>query len=269
MPSYTRYPALILLAASLAFGASPQPHAHSHNDYEQTRPLLAALELGFASVEADVYLIDGDLHVAHDAPKELRPERTLTRLYLEPLAVHVRAHGGRVYPGYNGPFYLMIDVKTESAATYARLKALLAPYRDMIADPHRRAGEANGPVTIFISGFKGRRPFYEILSDPAAPVALDGTPDELGLGIPAAVEPVVSASYTRFLKWTGAGAVAAKEQARLREFVTTAHREGKKVRLWAIPHDERVWSYLLEQGVDLLSADDLPRLITFLSGRAK
>ena len=230
---------------------------------------MAALELGFASVEADVYLIDGDLHVSHDVPKTLRPERTLVQLYLEPLAAHLRAHGGRIYPGNNQPFYLMLDFKTASAATYARLKAVLALYHDILARPNPPGGEPNGPVTIFISGFKGRRPFYEVLSDPAAPVALDGTPDEVGLGIPAAVEPVVSASYTRFLKWSGAGAIPTEEQKQLHEFVVATHREGKKVRLWAIPHDERVWTYLLDQGVDLLSADDLPRLIAFLSRRQK
>ncbi|MFM7555618.1 MAG: hypothetical protein ACKPAH_10035, partial [Verrucomicrobiota bacterium] len=35
------------------------PQAHSHNDYEQKRPLLEALDHGFCSVEADVYLVEG------------------------------------------------------------------------------------------------------------------------------------------------------------------------------------------------------------------
>src|SRR4051812_12734941 len=33
--------------------------AHAHNDYEHEHPLLDALEAGFASVEADVWLVDG------------------------------------------------------------------------------------------------------------------------------------------------------------------------------------------------------------------
>src|SRR5712692_10174041 len=43
----------------------PLKHAHAHNDYEHKRPLLDALDHGFCSVEADVFL-DGDaLLVGH------------------------------------------------------------------------------------------------------------------------------------------------------------------------------------------------------------
>ena len=45
--------------------AQPTPliHAHAHDDYEHTRPLLDALDHGFCSVEADIYLVDGKLLV--------------------------------------------------------------------------------------------------------------------------------------------------------------------------------------------------------------
>ena len=76
----------------------PLPHAHAHNDYEHPHPLLDALERGFCSVEADVHLVDGELFVAHDA-NAIKPDRTLRKLYLEPLLDRVRAHGGRAYEG--------------------------------------------------------------------------------------------------------------------------------------------------------------------------
>src|SRR6266571_3355435 len=43
--------------------ADPMPliHAHAHNDYEHARPLFDALDRGFCSVEADIYLVDGQL----------------------------------------------------------------------------------------------------------------------------------------------------------------------------------------------------------------
>ena len=44
----------------------PLAQAHAHNDYEHDRPLFDALEHGFTSVEADVWLVDGELLVAHD-----------------------------------------------------------------------------------------------------------------------------------------------------------------------------------------------------------
>jgi hypothetical protein len=65
------------------------PGAHAHNDYKHARPLLDALAHGFASVEADVFLVDGELLVGHD-PSELRSGRTLTSLYLEPLRNRIR-----------------------------------------------------------------------------------------------------------------------------------------------------------------------------------
>src|SRR5438093_5049824 len=68
--------------------AAPTPlpllHAHAHNDYEHARPLLDALEHGVCSVEADIYLVDGQLLVAHDRQK-VSPTRTLQALYLDPL----------------------------------------------------------------------------------------------------------------------------------------------------------------------------------------
>src|SRR5687767_7205871 len=64
--------------------ASPLLNAHAHNDYMHTQPLLEALDHGFCSVEADVFLVDGELLVAHDRAA-CRADRTIDRLYLDPL----------------------------------------------------------------------------------------------------------------------------------------------------------------------------------------
>src|SRR5512138_1200419 len=87
-----------VLAVSAAEPKPPTPlaHAHAHNDYEHARPLLDALEHGFCSVEADVWLIDGQLLVAHDL-KDVKPERTLQALYLDPLRARVARNAGKVF----------------------------------------------------------------------------------------------------------------------------------------------------------------------------
>jgi len=96
--------------------ARPLPQAHAHNDYEHPNPLLDALEQGFTSVEADVHLVDGELLVAHDAD-ETNLDRTLRKLYLQPLLERVRAHEGRVYP--QGPtITLLVDFRSAGAETY-------------------------------------------------------------------------------------------------------------------------------------------------------
>ena len=57
---------------------TPLTRAHAHNDYLHARPLLDALDHGFCSVEADIYLVDGQLLVAHDRNK-VDPRRTRNR----------------------------------------------------------------------------------------------------------------------------------------------------------------------------------------------
>ena len=77
--------ALLLLAVnvqaqqSLSFNSG-----HSHNDYKQNIPLLRAYYAGMGSIEADVFLKNGQLYVAHEL-KEIKPEATLLKQYLEPL----------------------------------------------------------------------------------------------------------------------------------------------------------------------------------------
>src|SRR3954451_21378479 len=43
----------------------PIASLHAHNDYQHARPLAEALANGFASVEADVCLVGGQLLVGH------------------------------------------------------------------------------------------------------------------------------------------------------------------------------------------------------------
>ena len=61
---------LVFAWASLAAEPTPLVHAHAHNDYEHKRPLFDALEQGFCSVEADVWLVEGKLLVAHEAASQ-------------------------------------------------------------------------------------------------------------------------------------------------------------------------------------------------------
>ena len=104
----------------------PLLRAHAHNDYRHPRPLHDALHWGFTSVEADIYLVDGQLLVAHDLADVL-PDRTLAALYLTPLRERIHENGGRVYRG--GPqFWLLIDIKSDAEMTYAALHEELEQY---------------------------------------------------------------------------------------------------------------------------------------------
>jgi hypothetical protein len=248
----------ILLFCSTFASSQPFQQAHAHNDYEHDRPLFDALHYGFTSVEADIFLIDGKLLVSHTRP--VFKAKTLEELYLSPLDSILKANDGKVYPGYDGPFYLMIDLKSDGEATYTVLKAVLAHYPSFNSINQKR------PVIIFLSG---NRPIDAVLNDPAAPVALDGRPEDLGKGYTEAVMPVISDTYSKWSTWNGKGKPDPDAFARIKVLAQRVHAEGKKLRLWAIPDNPVTWKELLAAGVDLINTDKLKELNLFLTSAKK
>jgi hypothetical protein len=236
----------------------PLVHAHAHNDYEHKRPLFDALDHGFCSVEADVYLRNGQLLVGH-TPEDLRPERTLEKLYLDPLRERARANGGRVYR--DGPtVYLLIDVKTEAKSTYKAVDTALARYADTfsVVDNGKFQQKA---VTAVISG--NRAP--DLLAGQHVRYAgLDGRLSDIASTVPAHQMPWISDSWTAHFHWQGEGPMPAEERAKLRLLVAKAHRSGRLVRFWATPELATFWRELRAAGVDLLNTDQLTALQKFL-----
>ena len=247
-------------ANALPEGKAPKPlrHAHAHNDYEHKRPLFDALECGFCSVEADVWLVDGKLLVAHDR-NQVKPERTLQALYLDPLRERARRNGGRVYP--NGPeVTLLVDVKSDAGKTYTALREVLKEYPDVLT-VFRSDSTATNAVTVIISGNRDRS---LMVNETVRHAALDGRLEDLDSNESSHFIPLVSESWTKIFKWRGAGPMPKEEKQKLQQTVTKAHAQGRKVRFWATPDRPEVWKELLDAGVDLLNADDLAGLQAFL-----
>jgi glycerophosphoryl diester phosphodiesterase len=252
-----------LTAALSAAEPRPLARAHAHNDYEHPRPLLDALERGFCSVEADVYFIDGQLLVAHDR-KDVRPDRTLSKLYLDPLRERVRRNGGRVYAG--GPaVILLIDVKSEASSTYAAVHAELERYREMMTT-YRAGQEVTGAVTAIISGNRAPK---DVMAQPVRYAALDGRKDDLEREPAVTLVPLVSENWQSVFTWRWQGEMPSTERAKLQQWVARAHQQRRKVRFWNTPDRVEVWSLLLEAGVDLIGTDDLAALQQFLQSQAK
>src|SRR5262245_15085359 len=163
----------VLGAAADPPSVTPLPQAHAHNDFEHTRPLLDALDRGFCSVEADIWLTPQGLLVAHNR-QDLKPARTLEALYLDPLRERVQAGGGSVHRG--GPhFYLLIDVKTDAPATYAALDKVLARYADILSVTRDGKTEMKA-VTVILSG---NRAIEAIGKQAVRYVGIDGRPENL------------------------------------------------------------------------------------------
>jgi hypothetical protein len=239
----------------------PLRQAHAHNDYEHKRPLLDALEHGFCSVEADIFLVDGELLVGHER-KDLRPERTLEKLYLDPLRARAKANGGRIYRG--GPtIFLLIDVKTAAKPTYAALDKVLARYDDLLSVTRDDRFEAKA-VIVVVSGNCDRA---AISAQKVRRAAIDGRPPDLDSSAPPDLIPWVSARWGSLFRWKGEGPMPEAERVKLREFVGKAHKHGRLVRFWATPENPVVWRELLEAGVDLINTDRLAELRRFLLAR--
>lgn len=262
--------ALALGLAAMMFGGcatagAPKPlrQAHAHNDYEHPRPLLDALEHGFCNIEADVYLIDGRLLVAHDR-KDVRPERTLESLYLDPLRARVRANGGRVFRG--GPtITLLVDVKSEGRATYAALEDVLARYAGIVTS-YESGREHTRAVSVIVSG--NRAP-ADVLARATRYSALDGRSTELDADAPVTLYPWISENWTKLSTWKGDGPLPAADRARLRDWVERAHARGRKIRFWNYPQTPDAWRILMAEGVDLIGTDHLARLRDFLRAEGK
>lgn len=250
-------------AATSAEDAKPLQRAHAHNDYLHERPLLDALDHGFTSVEADIFLVDGKLLVAHTR-RELEPERTLQALYLDPLRQRVTARGGSVYPS-GGPFHLLIDLKSDGVPTYAALARVLAEYADIISAVRDGKREQKA-VDVSISG---NRPIALVSAERLRYAGIDGRLSDLDSERPAHLMPLVSDNWRTHFKWRGSGPITDAERKKLHDTVARAHAGGRRIRFWATPDNVAMWRELDDAGVDMINTDDLAGLEKFLRGRTK
>jgi Glycerophosphoryl diester phosphodiesterase family len=269
-------PIALLLGVGIAFACSSLPtravgfaeptpltRAHAHNDYEHKRPLFDALEQGLCSVEADIFLVDGQLLVGHTR-RSLKPERTLESLYLVPLEKRVEKNGGRVYR--DGPdFTLLIDIKTNGETTYSALKTVLEKYADVINSPG--AGAAPGRAINVVA--TGNRPADKIAADPSRLVGIDGVWSDLDSNQPANLIPQISENWRSHFKWRGKGTIPSQEREKIRMAVQKSHAHGRRLRFWGAPDNPAVWQELYDDNVDLINTDDLPGIAQFLNDPAR
>ena len=248
----------LLVNSSLAVSQSNLPNlqAHAHNDYEHARPLKEALENRFISVEADVHLQNDQLLVSHNRPGP--KAKTLEQLYLAPLDSLLKANAGTVYMGYDGPFFLMIDCKTDAESSYHAIRSELKKYPALLCQ------SGNCAVRIFLSG---NRDIATMLKDGYLGIGIDGRPSDIGKNYSGELMPVISDHFKNWSSWNGKSDLSAGDLKRIRDLAARVHAEGKKLRLWAIPDNEKAWKELLAAGVDLINTDHLQELNIFLANR--
>lgn len=238
--------------------ATPLPNAHAHNDYEQARPLLDALDRGFTSVEADVFLVDGQLLVAHNF-LQVSKDRTLENLYLQPLQERALQNDGRIYK--DGPTVtLLVDIKTNGKAAYAAIDELLAKY-DSLVSVTNDGKYTEKAVTVIISG---DRPIHEIEESQPRRAGIDGRLSDLASDKSVDLLPLISDNWTTHFRYRGVGTMSEAERKKLHDIVAQVHSKGRRIRFWATPETPALWQELTAANVDLIGADDLGKLSEFL-----
>ena len=233
--------------------------AHAHNDYVHTRPLMDALECRFRSIEADVYSIGDSLFVAHDFD-QIRPGRTLRKLYLDPLQEQVAQNNGSVY-GEATELILLVDIKDDGMRTYKLLHHILESYADMLTS-YSSSKKNRGAIAVIVSG---NRPLAYMQSQEVRYAGYDGRIPDLDSGLDASIMPLVSDNWNKYFSWNGEGEMPSGEKERLRMFAQTAHNNGYLLRFWANPDNpgparDAVWKTLQQAKVDLIGTDDLKGL---------
>jgi len=233
-------------------------NAHSHNDYKHKQPLSDALSCKFKSIEADVFLVSGQLLVSHTHP--LFKRRKLEELYLKPLLDSCNKYNGKVYADCKESLILLIDIKSDAEKTYSELKIIFGKYKSVLSSYENGIMMERG-VTIILSGNKP----YELLQHDSMRYAFI---DQNLLSIQQeknnSIYLMASTKYSNITHWKGSGELPIAEKEKLNILVNNAHRQGKTVRLWATPENKKVWQALLDCGVDLINTDDLKTLSDFL-----
>ncbi|MCE2834836.1 MAG: hypothetical protein LW694_10690 [Chitinophagaceae bacterium] len=219
------------------------PFTHSHNDYEQAIPFKHAFDKGFHSIEADVWLVDGQLLVGHDR-KDIRPDRTLESLYLEPLYKALIKRKTR----REAPLQLLIDIKSEAISTLDALTALLGKWQDKFP---------KNKVVVAVSG--NRPPVNRYASYPEY-IRFDGRP---GISYDAAAlskVALISDAYGNYL----VKGTQSPDTAKMRRTLEAAHTLGKPFRFWAHPDNPEGWMRMINIGADYLNTDHIDQLAAFM-----
>jgi hypothetical protein len=279
---------------------------HSHNDYWRRVPLFSALQAGCIGVEADVWLFDEELYVGHTR-SALTSRRTLRSMYIDPL-VKILERQNPITPFQrtidrpphgvwdtdpNQSVVLLIDFKTDGAATYPAVVKQLAPLRErgyltyfngreLVPGPVTVVGTGNTPFDLVTANSTYRDVFFDAPLDKLVDedklegqyVSTIKRSTGLGQGLsgmPGAIDAhtfnitnsyYASVSFKKAIGFPWPFHFSQHQMDLIRAQVRVAHKHGLKVRYWGIPGWPRslrnhIWRILVQEGVDMLNVDDL------------
>ena len=216
--------------------ASAQVKIHAHNDYEKPVPLYNAINSRVFSIEADVFLRNGDLLVAHSAD-QLPNAKTLSQLYITPLVAIFKKNKGRLTSDTAYRSSLMIDIKQGGEEAIRRLCRLVDEHReyfDRNRNPHA--------MQVIISGDRGNIKNWTSFPDY---IYFDGRPTEQYDQETMRRVAFISDSYASY----------AENREKLSAVLEKTHNASKLFRFWGTPDNEFYWKYFRDAGVDIINTD--------------
>ncbi|GAC1426156.1 MAG: hypothetical protein NVSMB67_28660 [Flavisolibacter sp.] len=234
---------LFMTGIGLVMQLSAQIKIHSHNDYAKLRPFYEALENKAFSIEADVFPVNGKLLVGHEL-KDLKADRTLWKMYIEPILQQFALYKGSVLQDTSYIFSLMIEIKQDPVEAFSLLEKLLKPHNkffDRSINPKA--------VQIIITGNQG--PVSEWGHYPSY-IYFDGKPYEPYS--PASFQriAIISDNYNKYSIANGS-----HDSTRFVKVINDVHHCGKLIRFWGAPDNERTWMQFYLQGVDIINTDNV------------
>ena len=247
----------LFILCLISFWAKAQyttANAHSHNDYLQALPFGLAYNALFGSVEADLFLVNDSIFVAHES-RAIKPGETFEAIYLRPLLEACRNHNGSIYADKTRKLQLLLDLKTGYEATLPALIRLLEPYRAYFYP--------EGTVKVVISG---NTPEPGSFADYPDYIFFDGRPEINYTDTQLKKIGLISQSFRNYSRWDGRGLPVEEERQLLLGVVRKAHSSGKPVRFWATPDLPDAWKFLMSMGVDYINTDSIQALEKYLSG---
>lgn len=225
---------------------------HSHNDYEQPFPFTTAFSYSFESIEADIFLSNAHLLVAH-TPDGLKTTRNLEDLYLQPISKAIRKNKGSIYTDNGKTLQLLIDIKTEAYSTLKVLVEVLNKYPEITSCK---------TVKIVISG---NRPKEEDYNKYPAFIFFDGRPGVQYNQKTLAKIALISADFHNYSNWKGNGTFPQAEKNKLLQIISAAHQLNKPVRFWSCPDLPAAWKEFIKLGFDFINTDHIEELAAFIS----
>ncbi|RAW00016.1 PI-PLC domain-containing protein [Pseudochryseolinea flava] len=224
----------------------------SHNDYEQAVPFSNAYEHRVGFIEADVFLEAGTLVVAH-SHDQIDIQKTLTAMYLDPLAEKTAVNNKSAYPDHEKVLTLMIDLKSEGVSTLTTLVNILKNYPSLTSCK---------TLKIVISGNVPSMALWNTFPDY---IYFDGRPYHSYSKDNLQRIAFISDDFKRYTSWRGIGEPNKEDVLKIKEVLSKCNQQMKPFRFWGVPDTVKAWSFLTDMRVDIIGTDHVTQLVDHLN----